>query len=146
MNTFTVDQAQPDTRIEFLREEFRKSQEKIDELTSTNAMLVSRQRAIVIDIEDFFQSYAEEDPTAQEFTIKVEDINEFLAQYGAGPMRVMQKFLVSVMGTFEYDTVVEAPSADDAEDVVRDELAYARFDLGGVFSISDNDYETELTD
>ena len=141
---FTVEQSTSvDTsKIDYLREEFRKSQERVDELTATNALLQSRQRAIVMDMEHFFQSYADDYPGEDSFTIKVEDINEFLSQYGAGPILVMQQFTVVVSGTFEYEVQIEATSAEDAEEIVRDELEYTSFGMQGEFTIDPHDYET----
>lgn len=144
---FTVEQstAVDTSKIDYLREEFRKSQERVDELTATNALLQSRQRAILVDIEDFFQSYANDYPGEDSFTINVEDINEFLSQYGAGPINVMRQYTVIVSGTFEYEVQVEATSAEDAEEIVGDELAYINFSnltLSGELSIDPHDYET----
>lgn len=144
---FTLEQstAVDTSKIDYLRDEFRKAQEKIDELSATIALLKSRERAILVDIEDFFQSYANDYPGENSFTIKVEDINEFLSQYGAGPITVMRQYTVIVSGTFEYEVQVEATSAEDAEEIVGDELAYINFSnltLSGELSIDPHDYET----
>ena len=144
---FTLEQstAVDASKIDYLRDEFRKAQEKIDELSATIALLKSRERAILMDTEHFFQSYAEDHPGEDSFDIRVEDINEFLSQYGAGPILVMQQFTVVVSGTFEYEVQVEATSAEDAEDIARDELAYMNFaslTMQGELTIDPHDYET----
>lgn len=94
------------------------------------------------DVVHFFRSYAEDDTDTDEYTIKLEDINEFLKSHSLDPIEVEREYEVTINGEFEYVTTVTAKNEKEALESATDELDSVHIE--GDFSWSRLDDSVEL--